>query len=249
MSRVKNGYAMPHFQVVLGGQWTQNAGSYGLAIGAVPSKRIPEVVDRFTERYLADREPGETFQAYIKRIGKAACKAMVDDLMQVPSHELEPALYKDWGDAREYGVGDLGVGECAGEVISPCEFQLTAAEREAFEAQLQLEAGDVDRAAKTAYESMVHGALGLIKFRSFGFPEDAQAVVDRFRQEFYDTQLFFDPFVGGKFAHYLFGAHQRAGTRYNAESAHQLIEEAQVFIEACHSCYARLLEKPVAVAV
>ncbi len=48
MSRVKNGYAVPHFQVMLGGEWEHNAGSYGLAIGAVPSKRIPEVVDRFT---------------------------------------------------------------------------------------------------------------------------------------------------------------------------------------------------------
>ena len=48
VSRHKNGYTVPHFQVVLGGQWTENAGSYGLAIGAVPSKRIPEAVDRIT---------------------------------------------------------------------------------------------------------------------------------------------------------------------------------------------------------
>ena len=39
---------MPHFQVVLGGKWEDNAGAYGLAIGAVPSKRIPDVVDRIT---------------------------------------------------------------------------------------------------------------------------------------------------------------------------------------------------------
>ena len=39
------GYTVPHFQVMLGGQWRENAGTYGLAIGAVPSKRIPEVVD------------------------------------------------------------------------------------------------------------------------------------------------------------------------------------------------------------
>ena len=39
MSRVKNGFAVPHFQVVLGGQWEVNAGSYGLAIGAVGPAR------------------------------------------------------------------------------------------------------------------------------------------------------------------------------------------------------------------
>ena len=44
-SRKIDGYTVPHFQVVLGGHWRENAGSYGLAIGAVPSKRIPEVVE------------------------------------------------------------------------------------------------------------------------------------------------------------------------------------------------------------
>ena len=29
---------VPHFQVVLGGKWQDNAGAYGLAIGTVPSK-------------------------------------------------------------------------------------------------------------------------------------------------------------------------------------------------------------------
>ena len=47
---------MPHFQVVLGGKWDDNAGSYGLAIGAVPSKHIPAVVDRLTERFVRERQ-------------------------------------------------------------------------------------------------------------------------------------------------------------------------------------------------
>ncbi|MCH2665382.1 nitrite/sulfite reductase [bacterium] len=48
ISRKVGEYHVPHFQVILGGQWAENGGSYGLAIGAVPSKRIPEVVDRMT---------------------------------------------------------------------------------------------------------------------------------------------------------------------------------------------------------
>ena len=42
VSRTINGYSVPHFQVVLGGKWVDNGGAYGLAIGAVPSKRVPE---------------------------------------------------------------------------------------------------------------------------------------------------------------------------------------------------------------
>jgi len=249
MSRVKNGYAVPHFQVVLGGQWTANAGSYGLAIGAVPSKRIPEVVDRMTARYVAERTPDESFQSFIKRIGKAECKRMVEDLMQVPPHEIDSSFYQDWGDAREYTVGDLGEGECAGEVVSPTEFALTACEREVFEAQLKLEAGEVQKSAQLAYESMLHGALALVRYREPAFPEQADAVVSQFRELYYDTQLFFDTFTGGKFAQYFFDAHERAGASHTSETAHYLIDEAQLFIEACHTCYARLLEQSKRVAV
>ena len=49
---------------MLGGQWENNAASYGLPIVAVPSKNIPKVVERLTERYVADRISGETFKEF-----------------------------------------------------------------------------------------------------------------------------------------------------------------------------------------
>jgi sulfite reductase (ferredoxin) len=240
VNRNKNGYATPHFQVVLGGQWANNAGSYGLAIGAVPSKRIPEAVDRITRRFVAERQAGEDFQAFIRRIGKAECKKMLDDLGTLPPHDQDPALYTDWHDPREYTLGDLGVGECAGEVVTPLEFQLTACEREAFEAQLALEVGDSAGAAKRAYEAMLNGAKALLAWRKAFFLPTPDGIVEGFRREFYDTEIFFDPFAGGKFAQFLFRAHDHANDSYTPESAHRLVEETQLFIEACHSCSLRL---------
>jgi sulfite reductase (ferredoxin) len=239
VSRNKGGYAAPHFQVVLGGQWTENAGSYGLAIGAVPSKRIPETVDRITRRFLNERSGGESFQSFIRRIGKAECKRMLEDLMAMPQHDEDPSLYADWHDPREYTIGDMGVGECAGEVVTPLEFQLTACEREAFEAQLALEKGDAASASKLAYESMLHGAKALLGWRQVFNDGTSDGTVSAFRKEFYDTQIFFDPFAGGKFAHYFFRAHEHAGEEHSLETAHRLIEEAQLFIEACHACTSR----------
>ena len=46
VSRKVGNHAVPHFQVVLGGQATDNAGAYGLSTVAIPSKRIPEVMAR-----------------------------------------------------------------------------------------------------------------------------------------------------------------------------------------------------------
>jgi len=171
---------------------------------------------------------------------------MIDDLTQVPLHDVAPSFYTDWADAREFTTGDLGVGECAGEIVSPFEFQITACEREAFEAQLSLEAGDIDKAAGLAYGAMLNGAAALLRSRmvTAGSPDE---IVALFRTRFYDTQLFFDPFTGGKFAHYFFRAHERAGEKRSAESVHRLIEETQLFIEACHSCYGKSLQQMVAV--
>src|SRR5579871_1000090 len=247
VNRNKNGYTVPHFQVVLGGKWEGNAGAYGLAIGAIPSKRIPETVDRITSRYIEERNPGERFHDYAKRIGKAALKAMIDDLAYVPPHETDAGFYVDWSDAREYTIGDIGIGECAGEVVTPVEFQLTACEREAFEAQLALEAGDVPKAARTAYESMRNAALALLAWRMHRFEPTAEGVFAAFKRDFYDNEVFFDPFVGGKFAQYYFAAHEQRSQPYDAEKAHRLIEEAQLFIEAAHAFYGRVSAQKVAV--
>jgi sulfite reductase (ferredoxin) len=240
VNRNKNGYTVPHFQLVLGGQWEHNAGAYGLAIGAVPSKNIPETVDRITSRYLEERQAKETFHAYAKRIGKAALKSMIDDLTFVPTHDTDPSMYVDWSDAREYTIGDIGIGECAGEIVTPIEFQLTACEREAFEAQLALEQGDAGRASHVAYESMRNAATALLDWRMLPHGHTPDEILDTFKKAFYDTELFLDPFVGGKFAHYYFAAHAHREDAPDAEGAHRLVEEAQLFIEAAHACYARL---------
>src|SRR5262249_31409298 len=77
-SRNVAGFTVPHFQVMLGGQWTQNAGSYALALGAIPSKRVPELVNTLTDRYVTERQGEESFQAWCARVGKKELKTIVD---------------------------------------------------------------------------------------------------------------------------------------------------------------------------
>ncbi|MFQ5676301.1 MAG: nitrite/sulfite reductase, partial [bacterium] len=240
VNRKVGSHTVPHFQVVLGGQWSENAGSYGLAIGAVPSKRIPEVVERIATKYAHERRENESFQAFIKRIGKVEVKKSLEDLTQVPAYETDAGFYSDWGDPREFTLGDMGIGECAGEVVTRVEFELTAAEREIFEAQLTLEKGDPQEAGHKAYEAMLRAARSLVMTSFPEVPEDAHRVIEEFRTRFYDTELFFDPFARGKFAQYLFTAHQNADMVYNDETAHQRIEETQLFVEAVHACYTRM---------
>jgi sulfite reductase (ferredoxin) len=240
VSRKFSGYAVPHFQVVLGGEWESNAGSYGLPVMAVPSKNIPQVVTRLTDQYVTHRKSGESFKDFIKRIGKVEIKSLLEDLTRLPADNADRSFFSDWGDPREYSLGDLGVGECAGEVVSAIEFDLAAAEREVFEAQLSLEKGNFQQSARTAYLAMIRAARALVKLELQDAPDDPDRIVKEFTTRFYDTQKFFDPFAGGKFAQYLFAAHAAASKPTDADSARYQIDEAQLFIDAAHSCYNRL---------
>ena len=237
VSRKFSGYAVPHFQVVLGGEWESNAGSYGLPVMAVPSKNIPQVVTRLTDQYVAHRKSGESFKDFIKRIGKLEIKSLLEDLTRLPADGTDRSFFSDWGDPREYSLGDLGVGECAGEVVSAIEFDLAAAEREVFEAQLDLEKGNFQQSARTAYLAMIRAARALVKLELQDAPSDPDLIVKEFTNRFYDTQKFFDPFAGGKFAQYLFAAHAAASQPADADTARYRIDEAQLFIDAAHSCY------------
>ncbi len=239
VSRKKGSWTVPHFQVLVGGQWENNAGSYGLAVIAVPSKNIPEVVDRMTAAFLKERTKDESFKSWIQRIGKAKVRAMLEDLTAIPAHETNPEFYSDWRDPREYSTGDMGIGECAGEVVSPIDFGLVAAEREVFEAQLTLDAGDFRKAAGQAVHAMATAAKELVLTKAPGV-DALPDVVREFRDRFVETKLFWDPFAGGKFAQYFFQAVEHPVTSPTADSVHRLVEEAQLFIEAAHSCRLKL---------
>jgi sulfite reductase (ferredoxin) len=239
VSRSINGRRVPHFQLVVGGQWTENAGAYGLAIGAVPAKRVPEAVDRLAEAYVANRRDDESYRAYVQRVGKKVVRALIEDLTQVPSYDEDPSFYTDWGDPREYTIGDMGVGECAGEIVPFVEMGLAASERELFEAQVILDDGDAPGAADRAYRAMLQAARALTREVNANLGEDPDEIVQEFKTHLCDTKLFYDPYAGAKFANYLFSIHGNGLAQTDASRAHQVIEEAQLFVEAAHQCYMR----------
>ncbi len=248
VSRTMQGYKVPHFQVVLGGQWEQNAGSYGLPIVAVPSKRIPDALDRIADYYLRTRETDERFPQFVGRIGKAEIRQVLDDLTQnPPEHDADPDFYSDWADPRQYGIGDIGKGECAGEVVTQYEFEMTAAERMVFEAQVHLEQSHAQQAGELTYRAMIKAAKALVQLQFDDVTEEhPDEIVDEFKERYYDTELIFDAFAGSKFADYLFAAHGAAGRAFEEEPARYLIEETQLFIEAVHTCYNRVRSEGLA---
>ncbi len=248
VSRNVGGYTVPHFQVVLGGKWVDNGGSYGLPIGAVPSKNIPEVVSRITDAYLSERVAQESFQDYTERVGKKVLKEKLSDLTKVPAREVDVSYYSDWGDPREFTIGDMGAGECAGEVVSLVDFDLSQAEALVFEAQLDFDDGNLDGVAAKSLQAMLQGAKALVKMQFLDITDDPDQIVAEFKQRYYDSEIFFDRFAGGKFAQYLFRRHESNEIPKKPAAAREMVEEASLFVEACYACSAKLAAKPAPVA-
>ncbi|MEE8509271.1 MAG: nitrite/sulfite reductase, partial [Myxococcota bacterium] len=231
---------VPHFQLILGGQWTENAGSYGLAMGSIPSKAIPEAVEALTEAFAQGREKGERFQDWTRRMGKRSVREIIKPFMKVPLYAEDPDFYVDWADAREFTVGDLGVGECAGEVVSLFGIEVVKAESQAFDAQVALEERDEESAEDLAYRAMLSAARALVRTEHIDVTEDPDDIVNEFRTRFFDTERFFDKYARGKFGQYLLARHARPPGRIDRDTAAQIIEESLLFIEAAHACEARI---------
>src|SRR5688572_6809092 len=207
-SKNVSGYSVPHFQVMLGGQWHNNGGSYALALGAIASKRIPELVDTLTGRYVRERNGEESFQAWCQRVGKKELKTIVDQFdvakgAPAPTHAADPGFYTDWGDPRQY-IMNVATGECAGEVVSAADFGFTAAETEAFEAQLLLDEGRFQEADFRAYDAMLKAAHTLVALEWMDAPTDPPTIIAEFRKRFVDTRIFWHRQHMNQFSNYLF---------------------------------------------
>jgi sulfite reductase (ferredoxin) len=239
-SRRRDNRAVPHFQVVLGGKWQENAGSYGLAVGAIPSKAVPEALAAITGRYLGERGEGESFQEWVSRTGKREIRELLEPYTAVPTYQQDPAYFSDWGDPREFTIGDLGAGECAGEIVSLFSLEIARAEGVHFDALVALEEGHFAQADEKAYVAMILAARALVRRQFLDVGDNADAIVAEFRRRFYDTGLFFDRYAGGKFAHYLFSRHDNPPEIAGAAGAARLVQEAQLFIEAAHACDTRM---------
>jgi sulfite reductase (ferredoxin) len=246
-SRKIDGRTVPHFQVILGGQWTENGGSYGLAVGSVPSKATPQVVDALTDAFAHGRESGEPFAGWVKRLGKRNVRELIKPFMAVPPHAEDPEFYADWSDVREFTIGDLGIGECAGEVVSLFGIEVVKAESQAFDAQVALEDGDPETAEELAYQAMLSAARALIRTEYIDVTEDPDEIVSEFKTRFFDTEIFFDRFAKGKFASYLIQRHSHPPDRTGRDEAASRVEESQLFIEAAHACEARVAAQAAAV--
>ena len=134
----------------------------------------------------------------------------------------------------------MGVGECAGEVVSREEFELQIAERIAFEAQVALDEKQYSNAKEKSFNAMLQAARALIRIENYDIDNNPEIIIQEFKTRFYDTKRFYDKYAKGKFGRYLLRYLEKDDVPVNEDLARQYVEESQLFIEASHSCYAKI---------
>ncbi len=111
--RRAHGRSAPGYQMLLGGYVGDERIEFGAKALRLPAKAAPEATVRVVGRYASEREFGETFQAWLARVGGASAVADgLRDLDEFPTPETGPEFYVDYGETGPYEK-ELGESECA----------------------------------------------------------------------------------------------------------------------------------------
>ena len=229
----KGEHIAPLYLVLLGGHMIENASSYGLAIGKIHARYIPEFIEELTGKYTAERSEEETFTDYVTRLGKAEIKTILSKYYKIPPYEEAPEFYVDTGDTKDFQL-KTGVGECAGKLVALVSMKLEEADRLIYKAGLSLEDGTYKESADNAYDAMIRAADGLLTTAGLQYIDDA-TTISEFRKHFFDAGNFF-----AGFGAHLFKATEEDTSTFDQEKAHHRVEEATLFVEESHNVYNRM---------
>ena len=107
-------HTVPAYIPHLGGTYEGGEVRYGQRLKArLPAKRVPEAVERWVRFYESERAAGETFHAFVERVGTPEFEAKVKDLTMPIEFNLENMNYfVDWNRTGPFEV-QRGEGECA----------------------------------------------------------------------------------------------------------------------------------------
>ena len=107
-----HGKLVPHYQMYLGGNGMAR-GALAIKGPSVPAARIEDAMEQVKTAYIANREAGETFFSWVRRVGKDYFTELLENVTEVKPEELAMVLH-DHGKDSDFKVLQLGGGECAG---------------------------------------------------------------------------------------------------------------------------------------
>jgi sulfite reductase beta subunit-like hemoprotein len=107
-------HTIPAYIPLIGGVFEDGDVQFGTRLKLrLPSKRVPEAIERWIRQYEADRNEGEEWNEYFARVGTEQLEALVKDLSMPVDFGLETMnQFIDWNRDVPFEV-IRGEGECA----------------------------------------------------------------------------------------------------------------------------------------
>jgi ferredoxin-nitrite reductase/sulfite reductase (ferredoxin) len=103
---------LPCYQMLVGGRTAEGRATFGRRLVRLPARRAPEAIKRLLTLYQEQRQPDETFAAFVDRVGLERLERALADLADLTQAESESVLFIDLGDTEPF-VLEAGKGECA----------------------------------------------------------------------------------------------------------------------------------------
>jgi sulfite reductase (ferredoxin) len=107
-------HTIPAYIPIIGGVFEGGEVEFGTRLKLrLPSKRVPEAIERWIKQYEANREDGEQWNEYLARVGTGELESQVKDLSMPVDFGLETMnQFIDWSRDVPFEV-IRGEGECA----------------------------------------------------------------------------------------------------------------------------------------
>ena len=154
------GQVLPALQVLIGGGVLGSGnGSIADKVIKIPSKRGPDVLRSLLGDYQANRQNGETYLQYTKRVGEKYFYELLKPLASLETLIAED--YIDWGEKEKYATA-IGVGECAGVMIDLVATLILESEEKLEWSQECIDKKAYADGIYNAYSAFVHSAKALL---------------------------------------------------------------------------------------
>jgi hypothetical protein len=200
----------------------------------VPSKRVPEVVKRLTERFAKERQGNESFADFANRIGKKTIRRWSRSCRRSRPTTRTRATTATGATRASTRSPTWARASARARWFPFVEVELASAERELFESQV-LPGREEDRRRRRArFSAMLIAARALTREKNLKSGQRAGRDRREFPQALLRDEAVWTTSPGGKFAAYFFRAHGRARQDVRAWRRATSYEEATLFVDAAH---------------
>ncbi|NQY74579.1 MAG: sulfurtransferase TusA family protein, partial [Candidatus Margulisbacteria bacterium] len=184
----KDGHMFPAYYVMTGAKTGQSGQTaYAEKIDEVPTHYVPDIAYHFLKDWIQQKKAKTypSYHAYLEAEGNALIKKLCDQYRDIPTFEVDPDFYKDFGSKRVFSLDEMGAAECSAGMFDMIDVDKRRISSNTKELP---EITDPTKKQEALYAILHASSRMLLVTRGFDARNDEQAF-SYFGKHFVDTDL------------------------------------------------------------